>query len=744
MNNSKSLNEVLILAVSMARELHHEYITPEHMLFALLHQKYFLNKLACFNVDSSWMKGELYEWLKHMEQVPERKEIPVPSVQFLDAMKISANLSMCENSEIVDVREYVEAILSLEDSFAAYVLGSALEGEEDEFLDSIQEDDMESEPNFGNYEERPRKAETHKDDWHRLVTDISERAKDHTPLIGRETELDRTVQVLCRMEKNNPLHIGDPGVGKTAIIYGLAKMINSDNVPDRLRGRKIYGVDVSQLLAGAQYRGDFEKRMNMVMEGAAKEHAILYLDEIHNMVGAGRGGEGGPDASNIMKPYLQTGDVSFIGATTHEDYRKSICKDKAIVRRFQSIDIKEPSIDETIRILKGLQPSLQKFHKVIYRKEAIEYAARAGAKYIVDRRLPDKAIDLLDEAGAYLETHPEVARSRAYVTKSMIEDVLMKTCRIQANALKEKENSSLASLKDNILDRIYGQDKAVEELTQVVMMAKAGLAEEDKPLASLLFVGPTGVGKTEVARVLALELGVELVRFDMSEYTEKHTVAKLIGSPAGYVGYEDGGLLTAAIQKTPNCVLLLDEIEKAHDDIYNILLQVMDYARLTDSKGQKADFRNVILIMTSNAGAQYASRASVGFGGGVSRGEAMRMQVKKTFKPEFINRLNDIVVFNDMDLKMASLILRKKLETLKAKLAVKGVKPVFTDNAFDAMLKKGFTKEYGAREIDRVITQDVKPLFVKEILFGKLRKGGNVAVDYADGIFCLDYKCANA
>ena len=401
------------------------------------------------------------------------------------------------------------------------------------------------------------------------------------------------------------------------------------------------------------------------------------------------------------------------------------------------IDIKEPSVEETIQIIKGLQPSLQKFHNVIYHKDAIDYAVRASQKHISDRRLPDKAIDLIDEAGAYLEVHKDLMVSKPYVTKALINEILMKNLKIEANVLKENNNSVLSCLGNNIKDCIFGQDNAVEKVTEAILMAKAGLSEDDKPLASLLFVGPTGVGKTEIAKVLAKELGVELVRFDMSEYTEKHTVAKLIGSPAGYVGYDDGGLLTDAVRNTPNCVLLLDEIEKAHSDIYNILLQIMDYATLTDNHGRKTDFRNVILIMTSNAGAQYAAQASIGFGGGVSRGEAMMKQVKKTFKPEFINRLTDIVVFSEMDENMAAQILRKKLSELEAKLQQRKVSFEMTDEAFSSLLKKGFTKEYGAREMDRVIARELKPLFMKEILFGKLRKGGSVTVESADGILKL-------
>ena len=592
------------------------------------------------------------------------------------------------------------------------------DNDEDDGIDNDEYDDPEG----------WQTGKRHPSDWHKLVTCISDKVDQHNPLIGREKELDRTIQVLCRAEKNNPLHVGEPGVGKTALVFGLAKLINENQVPDRLKGARIYGMDIGQMLAGSQYRGDFEKRIKMVMDGAAKEgNVIIYIDEIHNMIGAGRGSDGGPDASNMLKQYLEAGDIRFIGSTTYEEYNRYMAKSKGIVRRFQQIDIKEPSVDEAIKILEGLQHKYNIYHGVTYRKDALEYAVRASDKYISNRFLPDKAIDLMDEAGAYLEVHP-ANRQRSYVTKAVIQQILTKVCKIDAAAIKDEDNSALASLRQRMLDKIYGQDTAVDKVVEAVMMAKAGLIDDDKPMASLLFVGPTGVGKTEVARVLARELGIELVRFDMSEYTEKHAVAKLIGSPAGYVGYEDGGQLTDAIRKTPNCVLLLDEIEKAHSDIYNILLQVMDYARLTDNKGQKADFRNVILIMTSNAGAQYASQANIGFAGNVSRGQAMLAQVKKTFRPEFINRLSDTVVFHDMDRHMAELILDKKLAQLADKLSAKGVSIELTPQTREQLLKWGFTKEYGAREMDRVIGNRLKPVLMKALLFGKLKKGGKAVV----------------
>ena len=724
--NTVHVNSAFTYAQKKAISYRHEFITPEHLLSAFLEQSPFANALNMCFCDTQELAFSLENYFtEELESVPADMDYELEvSTQLNELIQHAYLMIDYSSAEALNVPHLVQSMLQLKDSWACHILKEALEEDLPEFISQLisryeeveEEDDLQTSPQ--------EKSEP----WRNFVTCLNDCLQDHNPLIGREAELERTIQVLCRKEKNNPLHVGEPGVGKTSLAYGLAARIEAREVPERLLDCRIYELDLGTLLAGTQYRGDFEKRLKTIMEGVRNEgRAIIYIDEIHNLIGAGRTGDGSMDASNMLKPYLESGDIRFIGSTTYEEYNRYFARSKGLVRRFQQIDILEPSIEETIHIVEGLKEKYEEFHGVTYHPDVIPYAVKASVRYISDRFLPDKAIDLVDEAGAYREIHP-IPSGEQIVDKTLITDVLARICKVDALAMKEEDTTSLETLHARISAKIYGQEEAVRQVVEAVQMSKAGLLDENKPLASLLFVGPTGVGKTEVAKVLASELGISLQRFDMSEYTEKHTVAKLIGSPAGYVGYEDGGLLTDAIRKTPNCVLLLDEIEKAHPDVFNILLQVMDYAVLTDNKGRKADCRHVVLIMTSNAGAQFARQASIGFSSQITAGEAMLKQVKKTFKPEFINRLSATVVFHDISREMASLILDKKLGELSSKLAARQIEMELSPEARNWLLQHGFLPEYGAREMDRVIASHLKPLLMREILFGSLKFGGKTCI----------------
>ena len=724
--NTVHVNNAFTFAQKKAISYRHEFITPEHLLSAFLEQSPFASALNICFYDTQELAFSLENYFtEELESVPADMDYELEvSTQLNELIQHAYLMIDYSSAEALNVPHLVQSMLQLKDSWACHILKETLEEDLPEFISQLisryeeveEEDDLQTSPQ--------EKSEP----WRSFVTCLNDCLQDHNPLIGRKAELERTIQVLCRKEKNNPLHVGEPGVGKTSLAYGLAARIEAREVPERLLDCCIYELDLGTLLAGTQYRGDFEKRLKTIMEGVRNEgRAIIYIDEIHNLIGAGRTGNGSMDASNMLKPYLESGDIRFIGSTTYEEYNRYFARSKGLVRRFQQIDILEPSIEETIHIVEGLKEKYEEFHGVTYQPDVIPYAVKASVRYISDRFLPDKAIDLVDEAGAYREIHP-IPSGEQIVDKTLITDVLARICKVDALAMKEEDTTSLETLHARISAQIYGQEEAVRQVVEAVQMSKAGLLDENKPLASLLFVGPTGVGKTEVAKVLASELGISLQRFDMSEYTEKHTVAKLIGSPAGYVGYEDGGLLTDAIRKTPNCVLLLDEIEKAHPDVFNILLQVMDYAVLTDNKGRKADCRHVVLIMTSNAGAQFARQASIGFSSQITAGEAMLKQVKKTFKPEFINRLSATVIFHDMSREMASLILDKKLGELSGKLAARQIEMELSPEARNWLLQRGFLPEYGAREMDRVIASHLKPLLMREILFGSLKSGGKTCI----------------
>lgn len=770
-------------------EMHKEFITPEHLLLNISKQEMFQKAAQMCNVDITELQRELKKYVDEIDVITEGEGVYAElSESMKELFEELDNSLVGDNLAFIGINSLFDGIVNLDFTVASYWLqvcfGDNLDGMSDALFSSyydetlfsdfaemfsetlqntfgsagtdIEDEQKEMNPDelfdrlmksannlmtslnsISNAHAEQKEQTIPREPWEDFLVCISDSYKSHNPLIGREEELERTIQILCRKDKNNPLHIGEAGVGKTSLIYGLAAKIEKGDVPENLLGFRIYSMDMATIVAGSSYHGEMEKRLKDVMEGLKRRgKCILYIDEIHSIMTSGNNGKGAVDVADLLKPYLEDGSVRFIGSTTYQEFNRNMANNKGIVRRFQQIDVMEPSVEEAIKIVNGLKNGYEKHHHVRYEDEAIRYAVEESDRLIADRFLPDKAIDIIDEAGAYLHIHPlknkkgeKLSEGRQKVNKHLIADVLAKVCKINAKALTEDDNSSLKDLEKRISDSIYGQDEAIEKVVRAVKMSKAGLRIGDKPLASLLFVGPTGVGKTEVCKVLAKELGIELVRFDMSEYTEKHTVAKLIGSPAGYVGYDDGGLLTDAIRKTPNCVLLLDEIEKAHSDIYNILLQVMDYAKLTDNKGNKVDFKNVILIMTSNAGAQYAGQASIGFGKGSTKGEAMMQSVKKIFKPEFLNRLSGTVVFNDMDEKMAGLILDKKIRELASLLEAKKVSLTLSDDARQLLMQKGFTNQYGAREMDRVIQSMLTPLLMDEILFGKLKKGGEAKIE---------------
>ena len=739
-------NEVLICmnqAVEYAVDQQYEYVTPEMLLLMLCENDAFRYVVEECGGNIPRLKRDLQGYIQNsMEKVSGAKpELSYSTSQLMGFAAQSAFNSGCKE---VCLRHLVHGMYHLEESYATYSL-LVQELSEIELLQELTYVEGDTEvPSFGETDKEENdvftfssESEKEKSTARLFAPCLNDTLQDNNPLIGREDELERTIQILCRKDKNNPLHIGEPGVGKTAITYGLVDRIRKDEVPEPLRGAKVFALDLGGIVAGTQYRGDFEKRFKKVLTEISKEEKpIIYIDEIHNLCGAGATSGGSLDASNMLKPYLSDGHIRFIGATTFEEYKKYFEKNKSLVRRFQNVEIKEPSIEECVTILEGLKSKYEKFHGVKYGKNLMDYAVQMSAKHIHERFLPDKAIDLIDEAGSYRKLHPTEKKTQT-VDKKVIDEVLTKICRVPIETVQTDSVEGLVTLENRLLSRVFGQDEAVSQVVNAVKYSKAGLLEGNKPLASLLFVGPTGVGKTEIAKSLAEELGVSLIRFDMSEYGEKHTVAKLIGSPAGYVGYEEGGLLTEAIRKTPSAVLLLDEIEKAHADIYNVLLQVMDYATLTDNQGRKADFRNVIIIMTSNTGASLVGKSGIGFQTENKDSSAILDEVKKTFQPEFRNRLNKIVVFHGMDDSMASLVVDKKIKELGALLEVKKIVFEVEQTARELIKKHGISQVYGAREVDRVIRNEIKPLFVDEILFGKLKKGGKLILSAKEDQFVI-------
>lgn len=736
-----TLDEIITAAYSEAKYDMHKYFTPEHILYASLFYDDGVKIIKNSGGSVEGLKKSLEEYFSaNIERLDKGEPVQTEGVQ--NIINSAANHVFSSGKESITIGDVYVAIYDDENSFGGYYLkrqgitrinllnyithGISVTNEKLE-LDDLRrvEEDDEDYYAYDYYEE------TDKPIANNFVDDITEKAAKGLidPVIGREDIIKRTLQVLCRRRKNNPIHVGEPGVGKTSITEGIAELIVKDDVPSVLKGSKIYSLDMASMVAGTKYRGDFEERIKKMLNEIEKEDKpIVYIDEIHTIIGAGAVSGGSIDASNILKPYLAGGKIKFIGSTTYDEYKKIFEKDRALSRRFQKIDVKEPTIEETYDILKGVREKYEKYHNVKYTDKALKAAAKFSAKYINDRFLPDKAIDVIDECGALSQMERSSDKAITIDIKD-VENVVSSISGVPVTEVSENEIEKLKSLEGTLKQNIFGQDSAIEAVVKAVKRSRAGLNDDAKTIANLLFVGPTGVGKTEIARKIAEVLNIKLIRFDMSEYQEKHTVARLIGSPPGYVGYEEGGLLTDSIRKNPYSVLLLDEVEKAHQDILNVLLQIMDYATLTDTSGKKADFRNVILIMTSNKGAAGVGKNIIGFGRGTVGGEYIDKEVNRYFSPEFRNRLDDIIVFNEMNLQMAELIVNKEFKYFKDKLKAKNIEIEITDKCSKWIASKALNSKYGAREIIRIIKKDIKSYFVDEVLFGKLSNGGRAVVN---------------
>jgi len=657
------------------------------------------------------------------------------SLGFQNVMERAIWHTASAQKDVLDLGDVLVSLFDEKESFAAFYLGR--EGitrydlvnyiSHGGYRDPGGKDDVEAPGEESDTDADAKPKEKDRDKVLRAFTvELTERARkgELEPLIGREDILERTVQVLCRRFKNNPIHVGDPGVGKTALTEGLAQLIAEGKVPKTLREARIYSLDMGAILAGTRYRGDFEERMKRVLaELEKRKNVILFIDEIHTIVGAGAVSGGSMDASNILKPALATGKLRCVGSTTYDEYRKYFEKDGALSRRFQKIEVSEPTVEDTVLILKGLKARYEEYHEVEYSEEAIRAAAELSAKYVNDRHLPDKAIDVIDEAGAFARMNGSDDATIRIGTAD-VERVVAKMAKVPEKNVSSSEVEKLRDLEIELKKRIFGQNAAVEKVVEAIKRARAGFREPNKPVASFLFVGPTGVGKTELARQLSSVMGVSLHRFDMSEYQEKHTVARLIGAPPGYVGYEEGGLLTEAIRKNPYAVLLLDEIEKAHPDIFNTLLQMMDYATLTDNSGRKADFRNVVIIMTSNAGARELAKSKIGFGDETGNPGAVLGAVERIFAPEFRNRLDAVITFSGLDEEIVRSIVRKAVAEFALQLAEKKVDLAVTDECVRWLAHRGYSPEFGAREIARLVQDRIKHFFIDEVLFGRLAAGG--------------------
>lgn len=735
---SRNLEQTLHRALGNANQRRHEYATLEHLLLALTEDQDALAVLRACGVDVTKLRAELIEYLDSelSNLVTSRSEDAKPTAGFQRVLQRAAIHVQSSGREEVTGANVLVALFSERESHAVYFL----QEQEMTRFDAV---------NYISHgiAKAPGRAETKRvsgadDDAQaeKVVKKGTEALEAYCvnlnkkaaggkidPLIGREQEVERTIQILCRRSKNNPLYVGDPGVGKTAIAEGLARRIVHGEVPDVLKGAVIFGLDMGSLLAGTRYRGDFEERLKAVVsELEALEGSILFIDEIHTVIGAGATSGGAMDASNLLKPALASGALRCIGSTTYKEYRSYFEKDRALVRRFQKIDVNEPSIEDAIKILEGIKTYYESYHKIRYTKDAIRSAVELSAKYIGDRKLPDKAIDVIDEVGAAQALIPESKRKKT-ITQKDVEAVVAKIARIPPKSISRDDKETLLNLERDLKTMVFGQNPAIEALVSAIKLARAGLRDAEKPIGNYLFSGPTGVGKTEVAKQLSRTLGIELVRFDMSEYMERHTISRLIGAPPGYVGFDQGGLLTDAIDQHPHCVLLLDEIEKAHPDLYNILLQVMDHGKLTDHNGKIVDFRNVILIMTTNAGAADMAKPAIGFGREARVGED-KEAINKAFSPEFRNRLDAIIPFSNLGPETVARVVDKFVMELEAQLSDRGVTIDLSDDAREWLAKEGYDPVMGARPLARTIQEHVKKPLAEELLFGRLSKGGAVRV----------------
>ncbi len=744
------LEQALRRAIELANERRHEYATLEHLLLALTDDQDAVAVLRACGMDVDRLKRELLEYVDSELKalITNRLEDAKPTASFHRVLQRAVIHVQSAGRERVTGANVLVAMFAERESHAVYFL----QLQDMTRLDAVNYISHGIAKAAGRAERRtvegadedaqPEKtARKGQDALSAYCVDLNKKAKQGKidPLIGREAEVERTIQVLCRRTKNNPLYVGEPGVGKTAIAEGLARRIVHGEVPEVLKGATIFALDMGALLAGTRYRGDFEERLKGVMtELEAHPNGILFIDEIHTVIGAGATSGGAMDASNILKPQLQSGALRCMGSTTYKEYRSYFEKDRALVRRFQKIDVNEPSVEDAIKILQGLKPYYEEHHKVRYTAEAIRTAVELAARYIADRKLPDKAIDVIDEVGASQMLLPPGKRKKTITVKD-VEAVVAKIARIPPKTVSRDDKENLRNLERDLKTVVFGQDKAIESLASAIKLARAGLREPEKPIGSYLFSGPTGVGKTEVARQLARILGVEIHRFDMSEYMERHSVSRLIGAPPGYVGFDQGGLLTDAIDQHPYAVLLLDEIEKAHPDVFNILLQVMDYGKLTDHNGKSVDFRNIILVMTTNAGAADLAKAAIGFGREGRAGEDEEA-IKRVFTPEFRNRLDAIIGFGHLAPEIVRMVVDKFVIQLEEQLADRQVQIRLTDGARDWLARKGYDPSFGARPLSRIIQEHIKKPMADELIFGKLSRGGLVEVRLDGDALVFDYK----